>query len=71
MYQINEAFLAPDVDKYVLLVTLAPSFASFALAFYVRPYPPAEQDKDIEDIKQRFRLAYVSFQDGCVWLSSV
>lgn len=58
--QIYEVFIEPDVDRFILLVALAPSIAGFALAFLTRPFPPEYQDEDSEDIKQRFRLTYVS-----------
>ena len=48
------------MDRFILLVALAPSIAGFALAFLTRPFPPENQDEDNEDIKQRFRLTFVS-----------
>lgn len=61
--QIYEVFLEPDADRYIVLVTLAPSIASFALAYFTRPFPPEDQDDDVEDIEQRFRVTYVSYSN--------
>ena len=61
--QIYEVFLEPDADRYIVLVALAPSIASFALAYFTRPFPPDDQDHDIEDIEQRFRVTYVSYSN--------
>lgn len=60
--QVYEAFIEPDVNRFILLVALAPSIAALALAYFTRPFPPEYQDDDGEDIKQRFRLTYVSIQ---------
>lgn len=57
--QIYEVFIEPDVNRFILLVALAPSIAGFALAFLTRTFPPEYQDEDAEDIRQRFRLTYV------------
>jgi hypothetical protein len=61
--QIYEVFLEPDADRYIVLVALAPSIASFALAYFTRPFPPEDQDHDVEDIEQRFRVTYVSYSN--------
>jgi hypothetical protein len=66
-FQIYEVFIEPNVDRFILLVALAPSIAGFALAFLTRPFPPEFQDEDNEDIRQRFRLTYVSASGGRVW----
>ncbi|KAG0626879.1 hypothetical protein M758_2G158200 [Ceratodon purpureus] len=55
---IYEVFIEPDVNRYILLVALAPSVVGFALAYFTRPFLPEYQDDDAEDIKQRFRLTY-------------
>lgn len=55
---IYEVFIEPDVNRFILLVALAPSIAGFALAFLTRTFPPEYQDEDAEDIRQRFRLTY-------------
>jgi len=59
-FQVYEAFIEPDINRFILLVALAPSIVAFALAYFARPFPPDFQDDDGEDIKQRFRLTYVS-----------
>lgn len=54
--------MAPDVDRFLLLVALAPSIAGFALAYLTRPFPSEGHVQDAEDVKQRFHLTYVSIQ---------
>lgn len=55
---IYEVFMAPDVDRFLLLVALAPSIAGFALAYLTRPFPSEGHVQDAEDVKQRFHLTY-------------
>lgn len=56
---IYKAFMRPDVDKYVLLVTIGPTVAGLALALLIRPYPPEDFGGNHQvNLQWRFRLTY-------------
>ncbi|KAJ7557404.1 hypothetical protein O6H91_05G125500 [Diphasiastrum complanatum] len=54
---IYEVFLEPNVDQFVLLLSLAPTVISILLAFFIRPFVLNEQDND-EELHQRFQMTY-------------
>uniref|UniRef100_A0A0D6R5J3 Uncharacterized protein n=1 Tax=Araucaria cunninghamii TaxID=56994 RepID=A0A0D6R5J3_ARACU len=55
---VYAAFLQPDVNQFLLMLTLVPTALFLLLGFFLSPLPPTEKDKDIKDTMLRFRIIY-------------
>lgn len=55
---VYEAFLRPDVNKFILMLTLIPTVLFLLLGFFVSPVAPTESDKDMRETMLRFKIIY-------------
>ncbi|XP_057818065.2 protein NUCLEAR FUSION DEFECTIVE 4 isoform X1 [Cryptomeria japonica] len=55
---VYEAFLRPDVNNFIFMLTLVPTILFLLLGFFISPVAPTERDKDIGETMLRFKIIY-------------
>eukprot|EP00250_Pteridium_aquilinum_P018412 c24078_g1_i1 orf=312-2150(+) len=56
---VYEAFLESKIVNFLSLITVVPSIVYCGLAFLIRPYSCNEEDTDLSDTSQRFKLVSI------------